>query len=315
MMENSEDLAAERMSSGNVVITNETSLQEINMDPLPHENMVIQGAEQGGTTDARRKRRLIAAFVVAFLALIGFIIGISAAVSKNRATALAASTDGSSTSTTSSGEASSGNDLLINENEPAKSFEDNEEDDDFLDDNQDEEHSAEADARKDAILEQLFTISGEQKVKEDGSPQNAAAKWIIQDDSMQLDADSPRLGQRYVMTVLYYSLGGPSWYNSTGFLSASNECMWHGVACRSGRVHKIELANNTMDGIIPNETGILENLDFLNLGGNFIDGAIPESLYNLTALTYLDLSTNFLTGTIPSSIKYLEKLGELRRMS
>jgi len=52
-MENPEELATEHLSRENVMINCTKSLPVINIVPLlPHENMVIEGAKQGGTTYA-----------------------------------------------------------------------------------------------------------------------------------------------------------------------------------------------------------------------------------------------------------------------
>ena len=301
-MENAEELAEERLAAQHVVITKDTPLQEINIDPLPCENMIIQGAEQGGITDARRKRCFITAVFAAFVVLFGLLIGISVGISRNRtAEAPSYSAPVASTPTIGKGNISA----LPNLNLQNSLY-----DDDSSQISDQIDNTASVQARRDAILAQFYIISGENQVMNNTSARYAAANWILDTDPENLDATSPRLVQRYVIVLLYYSLSGERWLNSSRFLSSSNECLWYGIYCLNGRVFMIELANNTMHGTIPNETGALKELQVLNVGSNFIRGSVPESFYNLTGLKFLDMSENLLTGSISSKIGNLKKLGK-----
>ena len=92
------------------------------------------------------------------------------------------------------------------------------------------------------VVERLYLISGE-ALMDVGSPQHRAAKWISDEDPMQLNIDDPGFEQRYVMAVFYYSLNGDDWSSSDGWLSGDSECTWKGVSgpgcmegCIDGRV-------------------------------------------------------------------------------
>jgi hypothetical protein len=167
-------------------------------------------------------------------------------------------------------------------------------------------------ARRSAIWDKLNSISGEAQVNNQFSPQNAAAKWIVDVDSMKLDATSPHLEQRYVIALLYYALGGEHWNNRTGYLTPANECLWYGIRCTygsSGNVTYIQLGTNSLVGSIPNETGLLQSLQDFNISANSINGTIPETLYDIKSLIHLDLSSNALEGFITTTIGNLASLG------
>jgi hypothetical protein len=226
----SEQIAAERMSMHDVVITKNTSLQSINMDPLPRERMEIEGAEQGGLVDVRHRRRFIAAAVIIFLVLVGSIIGVSVAMSKSKTASAAESTPPTSSSWNNGGGQQatgfSAGDVLTNPQTSVTQFEDSLlDDDDGLGSDQPDFTVAVA-ARRVDMLTKLYAISGVAQVKNGSLPQNAAAKWIIDDDQMKLDASSPELEQRYVVSLLYYAFNGSRWHNNTGYLSATNVCLW-----------------------------------------------------------------------------------------
>ncbi|KAM2587870.1 hypothetical protein EV1_045379 [Malus domestica] len=71
----------------------------------------------------------------------------------------------------------------------------------------------------------------------------------------------------------------------------------------------IDLSNNRFEGEIPaGLIGKLQGLHLLNLANNTLNGLIPSSLGNLTALESLDLSENQLSGSIPSNLVQLNFL-------
>ena len=290
----SEQIAAERFSTHDVVMKKENSLQVIDMDPLPREGMQIEGAEQGGRTDARRKRRLIVLAVVAALAILATVIGVSVGLSNSKSAAASTTPTSSINSPSNEKTTTNASGMLTDPQTLAADYQNSQLDDDGLGSNQPGDFTAQVQERRNAILNKLYAISGEDQVKNEATPQNSAAKWIIDDDQMQLLASSPQLEQRYAVVVLYYALGGSGWYNRTGYLTAANECRWFGIQCSagtSGNVRYIQLANNSLSGKLPYETGLFKSLESLNLTTNIVSGAIPATVYNLTSLKYLDLSS------------------------
>jgi hypothetical protein len=296
-----------------IVMSKDTSLQQINLDPLPRENMEIQGAEEGGTIDVRYKRRYIVAAILLALSVVALIVGLSLSVSRNRSSAVSALSTSSSSNSNSNTVTGgfSPMDVLTKNETPGSQFDISQMDDDGLGANQ-PTFTEQVAARRNAILDKLNSISGEAQVKNKTTPQNAAAKWIVDVDAMQLDATSPHLEQRYVIALLYYALGGEYWDNSTGYLTPANECLWYGIRCTygsSGNVTYIQLGNNSLVGSIPNETGVLQSLQVLNISANIINGTIPETLYDIKSLIHLDLSSNALQGFITTTIGKLASLG------
>ena len=74
---------------------------------------------------------------------------------------------------------------------------------------------------------------------------------------------------------------------------------------------EIDLSSRGLFGELPNELGLLSNLEILRLQNNFLSGSIPESFWNLKKLRLLNLSNNQLAGSIPELINELSSLEEL----
>ncbi|XP_058110849.1 putative receptor-like protein kinase At3g47110 [Magnolia sinica] len=116
-------------------------------------------------------------------------------------------------------------------------------------------------------------------------------------------------------------------------------CHWQGVTC-GGRLHpqrvtalnltgqklvgpispfirnltflrRIELANNSFNGRIPEEMGRLFRLQYLMLTNNTFTGEIPANLSHCSELKSLFLYGNHLTGRIPTELGSLSKLTKL----
>ena len=131
-----------------------------------------------------------------------------------------------------------------------------------------------------------------------------------------------RLQQRYILCVLFYSTGGPSW-NVTDISSSSyyldpaaHECEWPGVRCGSEdnengstidllTVRVLVLFDANLRGTLPNELSSLKRIEYLRISGNpDLEGTIPEGLFlqpqKMVDMFHCDLSSNNLTGTVPS---------------
>lgn len=89
------------------------------------------------------------------------------------------------------------------------------------------------------VVERLLPISGD-ALMEVGSPQHRAARWIADEDPMNLDMNDPGFEQRYAMAVFYYSLDGDNWNSKDGWLSGQSECDWEyvtGPGCVDGCIN------------------------------------------------------------------------------
>lgn len=255
-------------------------MEEINIDPLPREEMVIQGAEDGGKVDMRRRRMIYVA--IASVVALGVILAISFPVHhkvvENRE---------------EQGAALDGSVLLLDEqtledklsNDLDSSGSGISTSDSNTDTLTDDETASPVDtARAAALWTKLEEISGS-KIHQADTPYNQAATWLIQDDPMQLAADSSRIAQRYVMSLLYFSLNGPQWKNKTDMLSEKSECEWMGVTCNAStrHIHRIIWRNNSLEGTLPEEIAQLKHMEHLNLDENFIAQRIPGVIWtNMT---------------------------------
>ncbi len=126
------------------------------------------------------------------------------------------------------------------------------------------------------------------------------------DSSAQCDRQRDSLA----LVALYNSTDGPNWVSSWDLSEALN--YWHGVTLNSsGCVEKIELSFNSLEGMIPEEIGNLEELVHLDLNTNYISGELIQEIGLLENLTYVDLSWNELEGMIPPEFGRLKKLETL----
>ncbi|KAJ1255817.1 hypothetical protein BS78_K154300, partial [Paspalum vaginatum] len=73
----------------------------------------------------------------------------------------------------------------------------------------------------------------------------------------------------------------------------------------------LDFSNNKISSEIPASIGECQSLEYLNTSGNLLQGTIPESLGNLRGLLVLDLSYNNLSGTIPEILGKLPGLSSL----
>ena len=119
-------------------------------------------------------------------------------------------------------------------------------------------------------------------------------------------------GDRNVLVELYNELDGTNWYRSADWLTSKRLREWQGVTNdAAGRVDRLYLAGNRLNGEIPVELGQLSNMKLLAMSFNQLTGEIPPELGALTKIETLFLRSNSLTGDIPpelGSMTSLEKL-------
>eukprot|EP00549_Striatella_unipunctata_P008361 CAMPEP_0118680296 /NCGR_PEP_ID=MMETSP0800-20121206/4279_1 /TAXON_ID=210618 ORGANISM="Striatella unipunctata, Strain CCMP2910" /NCGR_SAMPLE_ID=MMETSP0800 /ASSEMBLY_ACC=CAM_ASM_000638 /LENGTH=475 /DNA_ID=CAMNT_0006576415 /DNA_START=102 /DNA_END=1530 /DNA_ORIENTATION=+ len=159
-----------------------------------------------------------------------------------------------------------------------------------------------------------------------GTPEYDALHWLIHTDKQGLGPNSPRLIQRYVLAVLFYSVRNlpDDWLQPD-----ANECLFLGVLCSDdGVVTKITMVDDELVGSLPTDLGRLSNVTFLNFNKNKLFGGVPTELGLLTNLgelrivrgkkrltnfppEYLVLYNNDLSGTVPPEICKLTSQGAL----
>ena len=105
---------------------------------------------------------------------------------------------------------------------------------------------------------------------------------------------------RAALEALYDATGGASWTNRASWKTSASLGDWYGVTTdASGRVTRLELADNGLTGSIPTALGSLARLERLDLSSNELSGSIPSALGNLANLVVLRLSRNALSGSVP----------------
>lgn len=86
--------------------------------------------------------------------------------------------------------------------------------------------------RSDAIKSILLSISTNETLSDELSPQGRAFFWIAHEDELQLpyhtEEDVRHLIQRYILACIYYSTGGGDgyWIQDYHFLEGIHECHW-----------------------------------------------------------------------------------------
>ena len=124
------------------------------------------------------------------------------------------------------------------------------------------------------------------------------------------DPASAQATDKAALVALYTATDGTNWTNSTNWNSEEPLSSWHGVTTNSdGRVTRLVLNNNGLNGALPSALGDLSELEQLNLEDNDLSGALPSALANLTNLTSLRLTrSRALTGPLPDGLRELADL-------
>ncbi len=106
------------------------------------------------------------------------------------------------------------------------------------------------------------------------------------------------------LVALYNSTNGPTWNNHENWLEPGKLVSeWHGVYLYgNGRVRRINLSFNNLDGELPAEFWALDTMDYFNFQDNKLTGTISEDIGNFSNLEYIILENNLLTGSIPNTI-------------
>ena len=117
---------------------------------------------------------------------------------------------------------------------------------------------------------------------------------------------------RAALIALYEATNGAGWKNSRNWLSDVPLIYWHGVDTDTdGRVTRLRLRDNDLEGRIPPQIGHFAKLRDLDLGKNALTGPIPPEIGGLSQLRTLELISNQLGGRIPPQIGRLSNLTQL----
>jgi len=115
--------------------------------------------------------------------------------------------------------------------------------------------------------------------------------------------------EREALFSLFDATNGHGWRMNTQWLGpVGTECDWYGVDCSEGHVVGLLLADNLLDGSIPQDLENLSHLQTLDFDTNYLRGTIPQGLANLPDLEWLILQYNELSGSIPPQLGSLSNL-------
>jgi hypothetical protein len=129
--------------------------------------------------------------------------------------------------------------------------------------------------------------------------------------------------ERFALEAIAFNTKLLRWKNHSGWLSDSDYCSWFGVTCdrAGGHVIALTLTANGLDGRLPEEIGMLSQLQSLNLNGdrpssysgcttaNFHNQSLPSALFLLTHLEVLWLEYGCWGGVLdPLGFAQLKRL-------
>ena len=123
--------------------------------------------------------------------------------------------------------------------------------------------------------------------------------WIVEDDTGNQPCSSDFSMERYALSIMnmpLINLTSNASNDSELWMNDDMHCMWPSVECKQGLVVGLDLtaveglSSDGSGSIIPNEIGILTNLQNLNLFEIGLIGSIPTEVGLLTELTSLRLS-------------------------
>lgn len=109
-----------------------------------------------------------------------------------------------------------------------------------------------ADVRRQQILALLDSVADPDLIRDDSTTLGQATTWLLENDPRKICPGVPKILQRWVLAVLYFSTGGDEWFQCSAnlladdpcgfeepfaspqkqrFLSGFNECEWAGITC------------------------------------------------------------------------------------
>jgi len=117
-------------------------------------------------------------------------------------------------------------------------------------------------------------------INNEGSPQRRAYEWLEKDPFSET-LSSRRKIQRFLMVTFYFSTNGDDWFNSDGWLDATDECTWFmsSSPCEGTTWKVIDMQMNRIGGELPRELGLtqLRKLTIVNdANGPYLSGEVPR---------------------------------------
>jgi hypothetical protein len=163
----------------------------------------------------------------------------------------------------------------------------------------------------------LATVTPTAILEDPSTFQNQALNWMLNNDLLPYDnVPQVEILERYAVVVMDFALhdGESRVANNYAFIPA---CDWPGVTCMDvvdsniSRITQINWARMNLNGVLPTEVAVLEDLVTLDLAENDIEGTLPEGLFTLKDLRFLYLHDNAFTGTLSENFSELSALESL----
>jgi hypothetical protein len=86
---------------------------------------------------------------------------------------------------------------------------------------------------EEALYDLVSRWSSAEDLNTTSSPQSIAFNWVLNEDPLDLtgglvdgSTNSSTVLERYVLSVLYWSTGGPNWTNQFNFMTNNSVCDW-----------------------------------------------------------------------------------------
>lgn len=155
-------------------------------------------------------------------------------------------------------------------------------------------------SRKDIIEKKLLELSSFHDLEDSTSSQRRAANWLINVD-IDSDLNGEHFVQRYVMSVIYFSLIGGTEVqaSSKNWLTPESECAWGvlgEITCDDkGDVTQLFFSSGVepqVDKSVPPEIGRLDKMTSLSIMSLGIGGEIPMELLEARSLRVLNATDN-----------------------
>jgi hypothetical protein len=98
----------------------------------------------------------------------------------------------------------------------------------------------------DYLLNILVTVSGEDKLNDETTPQARASQWMLGEkaNNFSWPTSTSLLIERYALAVLYFATGGPDWKGKLSFLSPVSVCEWGSMNSDTSLADTSEEASN-----------------------------------------------------------------------
>ena len=118
---------------------------------------------------------------------------------------------------------------------------------------------------------------------------------------------------REALELLFLTSGGDGWTQSEGWRTTPVLAEWHGVDADSlGRVVRLDLTRNGLEGELTPAIGNLTAMIGLRLGGNALSGRLPLSLANLPLVEFYYDDTELCAPTEESFREWLNSIASHR---